>query len=68
MAAILVNSFSAGAAIKQCPTASSYGKIEIDLSNLLNIKCQKSLNKNSNRFNHVTPFFEKNLLNLLEFF
>ena len=34
MAAILVNSFSAGAAIKPSPTAPSYGNIDIDLSNL----------------------------------
>ena len=46
MAAVLVNSFSAGAAIKQCPSASSYGNIDIDLSNLQNIVCQKSLIKN----------------------
>ena len=48
MAAILVSSFSAGATIKQCPTAFSYGNIDLDLSNLQNIICQKSLIKNSN--------------------
>ena len=48
MAAILVRSFSAGATIKRCPTAFSYGNIDIDLSNLQNIICQKSLIKNSN--------------------
>ena len=51
MAAILVKSFSAGAAIKRFPTASSYGNIDIDLSNLQNIIYQKSLIKNSNRAN-----------------
>ena len=34
--------------IKRCPTAFSYWNIDIDLSNLLNIICQKSLIKNSN--------------------
>ena len=48
MAAILVSSFSAGATIKRCPTVFSYGDIDIDLSNLQNIICQKSLTKNSN--------------------
>ena len=47
MAAILVGSFSAGAMIKRCPTAFSYGNINIDLSNLQNIICQESLIKNS---------------------
>ena len=47
MAAILVSSFSAGATIKRCPTAFSDGNIDIDLSNLQNIICQKSLIKNS---------------------
>ena len=47
MAAILVSSFSAGTTIKRCPTAFSYGNIDIDLSNLQNILCQKSLIKNS---------------------
>ena len=51
MAAILVNSFSAGAAIKRCPTASSYGNKDIYLSNLQNNIFQKSLIKNSNRAN-----------------
>ena len=45
MATILVSSFSAGATIKRCRTAFSYGKIDIDLSNLQNIICQKSLIK-----------------------
>ena len=36
MAAISVNSFSEGAVIKRCPTASSYGNLDIDLSNLQN--------------------------------
>ena len=48
MAAILVSSFSAGVTIKQCPTAFSYGNIDIELSNLQNNICQKSLIKNSN--------------------
>ena len=48
MAAILVSSFSAGATIKRCPTAFSYRNIDIDLLNLQNIICQKSLIKNSN--------------------
>ena len=48
MAAIFVRSFSAGATIKRCPTAFSYGNIDIDFSNLQNIICQKSLIKNSN--------------------
>ena len=43
--------FSAGAAIKRCPTASLYGNIDIDLSNLQNIIYQKSLIKNSNTAN-----------------
>ena len=38
MAAILVDSFSAGAAIKRCPTASSYGKIDVDLFYILKIR------------------------------
>ena len=38
----------AGARIKRCPTAFSYGNIDIDLLNLQNIICQKSLIKNSN--------------------
>ena len=33
--------FSAGAVIKRCPTAFSYGDIDIDLSNLQNIIYQK---------------------------
>ena len=48
MAAILVSSFSAGATIKRCPAAFSYGNIDIDLLNLQNIICQKSLINNSN--------------------
>ena len=48
MAAILVGSFSGGATIKLCPTVFSYGNIDLDLSNLQNIICQKSLIKNSN--------------------
>ena len=51
MASTLVNSFSAGAVNKQCPTAFSYGNIDILLADLLNIICQKSLNKNSYRSN-----------------
>ena len=51
MAAILVKSFSTDAAIKRCPTTSSYGNIDIDLSNLQNIIYQKSLIKNCNRAN-----------------
>ena len=48
MAAILVSYFSAGATIKRCPAVFSYGNIDIDLLNLQNIICQKSLIKNSN--------------------
>ena len=47
MAAILVSSFSAGATIKRCQIAFSYGNIDIDLSNLQNIICQELLIKNS---------------------
>ena len=59
MAAILVSSFSAGATIKRCPTAFSYGNIDIDLSNLQNIICLKSLIKNSNmsHFLNIRVFF-----------
>ena len=59
MAAILVSSFSAGATIKRCPTAFSYGNIDIDLSNLQNIICQKSLIKNSSMSNflNIRVFF-----------
>ena len=59
MAAILVSSFSAGATIKRCPTAFSYGNLDIDLSNLLNIICQKSLIKNSKmpHFLNIRVFF-----------
>ena len=43
--------FSAGAAIRRYPTASSYGNIDIYFLNLHNIIHQKSLIKKSNRAN-----------------
>ena len=49
--------FSAGAAIKRCPTASSYGNIDIDLSNLQTIIYQKLLNTNYNRANFKKKCF-----------
>ena len=59
MAALLVSSSSTGATIKRCPTAFLYGNIDIGLSNLQNIICQKSSIKNINMsiFLNISVFF-----------